>query len=233
MTLTKASGAYYNLRGDREPQIHGETVRLIINWESLSFSYDINTGRATYLLACTDKDFEPYKTALGDQRLPAGRRPHPFSIHLVLLFQCVLSRNEELEAALRKLLLLEDRSIHQRTKVTFESGDDTKRRLQELHSIFRQILIRENDNKRYIATTNSLIRDLHRLQKAVKSTRGAFPIDEDDHQRMLDGFNCLKSFCQDREWRLETRLQRVQNLIALVNRTRAIVHVKKLTSWLG
>ncbi|KAL8731095.1 MAG: hypothetical protein Q9166_003623 [cf. Caloplaca sp. 2 TL-2023] len=208
-------GAYYNLQGDREPDIDGNTVVLKFNWQSLSFSYDLNTGRATYLLACADKDFEYYKKALGDQRLPAGRRSHPFSIHLILLFKGVLARNEELEGALRKLLLFEDRSIFRRSKVTFESGDDTKRRLQELHSLLKEVLIRDNDNKRYIATTESLIRDLDRLQQAVKTIPGAFPIDEYDHQRMVDGFHCLKSFCLDRERRLETRLQRVQNLIAL------------------
>lgn len=215
--------AYYNLQGDREPQIEGDTVKFKFNWESLTFSYNLFTGRASYLLACSNKDFESYKKAVGDRRLPAGRHPHPFSIHLILLFKGVLARNEELEVALRRLLLCEDRSIFRRGKVTFESGDTTKQRLQELHSLFKELLIRENSNKRYIASVESLILDLGRLQETIKSTAGTFPIDDYDHRRMSDGFHCLKSFCLDRERRIETRLRRVQNLIALVRTKTQIV----------
>ncbi|KAL8692420.1 MAG: hypothetical protein Q9224_003962 [Gallowayella concinna] len=180
--------------------------------EDLSF-IAFGDGRAATTEA--DTKFESYQEAIGDPQVPTGERPHPFSIHLILLFKGVLARNEELEEALRKMLLLEDRSIYRGSKVTFESGDDTKRRLQELHSLFQEMLIRKGSNQRYMAIADSLIRDLDRLQKAVQSTRGALPIEEYEHQRMLDGFQCLKSFCLDRECRLETRLQRVQNLIAL------------------
>ncbi|KAL8992147.1 MAG: hypothetical protein Q9169_007330 [Polycauliona sp. 2 TL-2023] len=207
--------AYYNLQGDREPEIEGETVILKFNWQSLFFTYNLATGRASYLLACSDKDFECYMRALGDRKMPSGRRPHPFSIHLILLFKGVLNRNEEMERALRRLLLYEDRSIFRRAKVTFESGDETKRRLQELHSLFKELLIRDNGNKRYLASIDSLMRDLDRLQTTIKSAEAASPIDDYDHQRMMDGFRCLKSFCLDRERRISTRLQRVQNLIAL------------------
>lgn len=207
---------YYNLQGDREPEIEGDNVVLKYNWQTLTFCYDLTTGRASYLLACSNKDFECYMKGLGDRKLPAARQPHPFSIHLILLFKVVLNTNQELQDALRGLLLCENRSIFRRSKVTFESGDATKRRLQELHSLFKELLIRDNSNKRYIASVESLIRDLERLQKAIRGTARALPIDDYDHQRMVDGFHCLKSFCLDRERRIKTRLQRVQNLIALV-----------------
>ncbi|KAI4235236.1 MAG: hypothetical protein LQ349_003311 [Xanthoria aureola] len=207
--------AYYNLQGDREPQIEGDTVIYKFKWQSLTFSYNMFTGRASYLLACSDENFEAYKKAVGDRRLPAGRRPHPFSLHLILLFKGILARSEQLEETLRRLLSYEDQIIYRRTKVTFESGDATKLRLQELHSLFKDLLIHANTNKRYMASVNSLVRDLDRLQKTTKSTAGTFPIDDHDHRRMSDGFHCLKSFCLDRERRIETRLRRVQNLIAL------------------
>lgn len=149
--------------------------------------------------------------------MSTGRRAHPFSIHLILVFKSVLERNQELEESLRKLLLLEDRSIFRKTKVTFETADDTKRRLQDLHSLFKDVLIKDNINKRSIATIDCLIRDLERLWNTVKQTDGAFPIDEHDHHRIVDGFRCLKDFCLDRERRLRSRSQRVQNLIALVS----------------
>ncbi|KAL8903619.1 MAG: hypothetical protein Q9171_007343 [Xanthocarpia ochracea] len=209
-------GTYYNLQGEHEPKIQGETVVLNFKWQSLSFSYNLVTGHASYLLACSNKDFEYYKTGLDNRKLPAGRHPHPFSLHLFLLFKGVLLRSEAIEDALKRLLIYEDRSIFQRSKVTFESGDETKHRLQELHSLFKELMIRENNNKRYIASIESLICDLHRLQKAIKSTAGSLQIDDYDHQRMLDGFDCLKSFCLDRERRIATRSRRVENLIALV-----------------
>ncbi|KAL8932780.1 MAG: hypothetical protein Q9216_006678, partial [Gyalolechia sp. 2 TL-2023] len=208
-------GTHYNLRGDRDPEISGGTVNLTYRYQSVRFLYNIHTGRATYLLACSEESFEYYARALEGRKMPAGRRAHPFSIHLILLFKSVLERNQELEESLRKLLLLEDRSIFRKTKVTFETADDTKRRLQDLHSLFKDVLIRENNNKRQIATIDCLIRDLDRLRTTVKQTDGAFPIDEHDHQRIIDGFHCLKDFCQDRERRLKGRSQRVQNLIAL------------------
>ncbi|KAL8667761.1 MAG: hypothetical protein Q9168_007192 [Polycauliona sp. 1 TL-2023] len=214
--LMQLSEAYYNLRGDREPEIEGDKVILKFSWQSLTFAYNLATGRASYLLACSDKDFESYLEALGDRKVPASRQPHPFSLHLILLFKSVLNKNEELEESLRRLLLYEDRSIFRRSKVTFESGDATKQRLQELHSLFKELLLGDNSNKRYIASIDSLMRDLTRLQKTIKSTGHALEIDEYSHQRMMDGFRCLKSFCLDRDRRIDTRLQRVRNLIALV-----------------
>ncbi|KAL8926860.1 MAG: hypothetical protein Q9208_002669 [Pyrenodesmia sp. 3 TL-2023] len=208
-------GTHFNLRGDRDAEIHGDTVNLKYRYESVRFLYNLKTGRATYLLACTDNDFEYYAKALKGRKMPAGRRPHPFTIHLVLLFKSVLEQSQGLENSLRSLLLLEDRSIFRKSKVTFEMADDTKRRLQNLHSLFKEAVIRDNNNKRKIATIDCLIRDLDRLAKTVRENPWAHPIDEHDHQRIIDGFRCLKDFCLDRERRLKSRSQRVQNLIAL------------------
>lgn len=214
--IVELSGTHFNLRGDRDAEIHEDTVHLTYRYESVSFLYNFKTGRATYLLACTDDDFEYYAKALEGRKMPAGRHPHPFTIHLILLFKSVLEPSQGLEDSLRRLLFLEDRSIFRKSKVTFEAADNTKRRLQDLHSLFKEALIRDNNNKRQIATIDCLIRDLDRLAKTVKETPWAHPIDEHDHQRIIDGFRCLKDFCLDRERRLKSRSQRVQNLIALV-----------------
>ncbi|KAL8691787.1 MAG: hypothetical protein Q9218_003063 [Villophora microphyllina] len=209
-------GTHYNLRENRNPEIRSGTVHLHYQWQSLKFLYNIRTGRATYLLACSDQDFEYYAEALADWNMPHARQPHPFCIHLILLFKSVFAWNKELEDALGKLLYLENRSIFRPSKVTFESADETKRRLQELHRLFKDVLIRSNTNKRHIEMITCLTRDLDRILKTVQLTEGAFPIDEHDHQRIVDGFHCLKDFCLDRERRLTSRAQRVQNLIALV-----------------
>ncbi|KAL9608083.1 MAG: hypothetical protein Q9167_007057 [Letrouitia subvulpina] len=208
-------GAYYNLRGDRDPRIDGEMVQLLYRYQSLQFQYNIKSGRASYLLACSDTDFEYYVNCLVDKKLPSKYEPHPFSLHLILLFRNVFERNKELDDTLKRLLLLEDRSIAKQTKVTQETGDETKSRLQILHKLFQDILIRDNNNKRHLATIECFLRDLNRLLKITESTPGAHPIDQFDHQRIIDGFYCLKDFCLDRERRLKSRAQRVQNLIAL------------------
>ncbi|KAL9025640.1 MAG: hypothetical protein Q9196_005566, partial [Gyalolechia fulgens] len=208
-------GIHFNLRGDRDTEIRDETVDLRYRYQSVRFLYNVQTGRATYLLACSNDSFEYYAKALEGRKMPVGRRAHPFSIHLILLFKSVLERNQELQESLRKLLVLERRSIFRKSKVTFETADDTKGRLQDLHSLFKEGLILENINKRNLATIDCLIRDLDRLRTTVQQTDGAYPIDEHDHQRIADGFYCLKDFCQDRERRLKSRSQRVQNLIAL------------------
>ncbi|KAL9595938.1 MAG: hypothetical protein Q9179_004791 [Wetmoreana sp. 5 TL-2023] len=222
-------GTHYNLRENRDPEVRGQTVHLHYQWQSLRFLYNLKTGRATYLLSCSDEDFEYYSNALEHWKMPTGRRPHPFSIHLVLCFKSVFAWNKQLEDALGKLLYLENRSIFRPSRVTFESADDTKRRLQELHSLYKDLLIRNNTNKRHIEMINCLTQDLDRILTTVKSTEGAFPIDEHDHQRIIDGFKCLKDFCLDRERRLTSRAQRVQNLIALTynllaNRDNIISH---------
>ncbi|KAL8770491.1 MAG: hypothetical protein Q9194_005156 [Teloschistes cf. exilis] len=213
--IHSSRSTHYNLRENRDPEIRGGTVHLHYNWQSLKFLYNVKSGRATYLLACSDEDFEYYAKALDDWKMPGGRRPHPFCIHLILLFKSVFAWNQELENALAKLLYLENRSIFRSSKVTFERADETKRRLQELHRLFKDVLIRNNTNKRHIEMIGCLTRDLDRILTTVRCTEDAFPIDEHDHQRIVDGFNCLKNFCLDRERRLTSRAQRVQNLIAL------------------
>ncbi|KAL9583154.1 MAG: hypothetical protein Q9203_005199 [Teloschistes exilis] len=197
--IHSSRSTHYNLRENRDPEIRGGTVHLHYNWQSLKFLYNVKSGRATYLLACSDEDFEYYAKALDDWKMPGGRRPHPFCIHLILLFKSVFAWNQELENALAKLLYLENRSIFRSSKVTFERADETKRRLQELHRLFKDVLIRNNTNKRHIEMIGCLTRDLDRILTTVRCTEDAFPIDEHDHQRTVDGFNCLKDFCLDRE----------------------------------
>lgn len=132
-------------------------------------------GRATYLLACSDGNFEYYAKALEDWKMPVGRQPHPFSVHLILLFKNVFAINKELEDSLGRLLYLENRSIFRPSKVTFESADDTKCRLQVVHSLFKDVLIRSNVNKRHIEVIDCLTRDLNLVLTTVQSTQGTFP----------------------------------------------------------
>ena len=141
---------------------------------------------------------------------------HPFAMHLVFLFKGALSRCAELENLFHHLLTLETRLLRAENRVTAETAQDTKVLLQDLHGLFREMVAGENVNKRDLATANGLLNDLERLKRLANAGKGLHPLDEESHQRMIDGFLCLKSFCEGREVRLANRSRRVENLIGLV-----------------
>ena len=141
---------------------------------------------------------------------------HPFALHLVFLFKGALSRSVELEDLFHRLLTLETHLLRGDSRVTAETAQDTKVHLQILHGLFREMVAGENVNKRFLATANSLLSDLRRLQMLAQTGQDPYPLDEESHQRITDGLLCLKTFCEGREVRLANRSRRVENLIGLV-----------------
>ena len=142
---------------------------------------------------------------------------HPFALHLVFLFKGALRRCTKLEDVFHRLLTLERRLLRQDIRVTTETAQDTKVLLQALHGLFREMVAGQNANKMDLATVNNLLNDMKRLQMLAQSGQDSYPLDEESHQRMTDGFLCLKSFCEGREVRLANRSRRVENLIGLVS----------------
>ena len=140
---------------------------------------------------------------------------HPFALHLVFLFKGALSRYAELENLFHRLLTLE-RDLLRDSRVTAETAQDTKVLLQTLHGLFREMVAGENMNKKDLATVDSLLCDLRRLQMLAQTCQDPYPLDEESHQRVTDGFLCLKNFCESREVRLANRSRRLENLIGLV-----------------
>ena len=141
---------------------------------------------------------------------------HPFALHLVFLFKGALSRCAKLEDLFYRLLTLERRLLRQDLRVTAETAQDTKTLLQALQELFRRMVAGQNIVRMDLATVNSLLNDMKRLQMLAQSGQDLYPLDEESHQRMTDGFLCLKSFCEGREVRLANRSRRVENLIGLV-----------------
>lgn len=142
---------------------------------------------------------------------------HPFALHLVFLFKGALSRCAKLEGHFRRLLMLERRLLRQHIRVTAETAQDTKDLLQALHRLFREMVAGQNVNKMDLATVNNLLSDLKRLQMLTQAGQDVYQLDEEGHQRVTDGFLCLKNFCEGREVRLAKRSRRVENLIGLVS----------------
>ena len=163
-----------------------------------------------------EEDLNYYHTQPPNLGLLTQTLMHPFALHLVFLFKGVLSRCAELEHLFHHLLTLETRLLRADDRVTAETAQDTKVLLQDLHGLFREMVAGENVNKRDLSTANSLLSDLKRLQLLAQADQGHNPLDEESHQRVTDGFLCLKSFCEGREVRLANRSRRVENLIGLV-----------------
>lgn len=141
---------------------------------------------------------------------------HPFALHLVFLFEDALNRCAQLEDLFHRQLTLESRLLRQDVRVTAETAQDTKVLLQALHGLFREMVAGQNVIKMDLATVNSLLSDLKRLQRLAQAGQDLYPLDEESHERVTDGFLCLKSFCEGREVRLANRSRRVENLIGLV-----------------
>ena len=142
---------------------------------------------------------------------------HPFALHLIFLFKGTLSRCARLDDHFHRLLMLERRLLHQHIRITAETAQDTKDLLQTLHRLFREMVAGQNVNKMVLATVNNLLSDLKRLQMLTQAGHDLYPLDEEAHQRVTDGFLCLKNFCEGREVRLAKRSRRVENLIGLVS----------------
>ena len=175
------------------------------------------------MLARENDELDHYINTFKERIESVGARSHPFAFHLALLFRDVYSRNAHVGTFLRTLLLLEDQLIFDDTRVTFQDPDETKKQLQQLHSLYQDFIINQNYNNRDVATIKCLLRDLERLDK-LQDTKNTFPIDQYLHQRVIDGFLCLQDFCEDRAVRLASRTQRVQNLIGLVRTVLLVCH---------
>ena len=223
--LKRCGEIQYNLRGAGFPKSQDNVPFPQREYRPVKSQYNVHNGRTSYLLACRDDGDGLAIGSVKEHLEAAGVKPHPFALHLILLFRDVLSRNAHIGTFLQTLLSLEEQLIFDETRVTFQSPDETKKQLQKLHSLFQDFVINQNYNRRDIATIKRMLKDLDRLKKLQEATEGSVPIDEYLHQRITDCFLCLQDFCEDRAVRLESRTKRVQNLIDLVRASSCI------TSW--
>ena len=186
------------------------------HYSTLRFQYNVRNGQTTYQMFRAEDDLNDYRDQPPNLEVLTQAFMHPFALHLVFLFKGALSRSMKLEDLFQRLLALERQLLRQDSHVTAETAQDTKVRLQTLHGLFREMVAGINVNKMDLATTNSLLSDLKRLQMLAQTGQDPYPLDEESHQRVTDGLLCLKSFCEGREVRLANRSRRLENLISLV-----------------
>lgn len=183
------------------------------------FRYNLQNGRASYLLACAEDQFQPYVYLLSDDLINAKAGLHPFAIHLVIFYKHCIERGEIIEELLRSLLAVESEYFSPDDddgNITTQTANETRSRLKELHSLFRNIVIQENNSKGISATLQRLSKDLDRVTALAQSNNGVHNIEPQSHSRIVDGFLYLQDIYQDRATRLSTRKERVQNSVAYV-----------------
>ena len=189
-------------------------------YEIVQFRYNIITGQATYILACSQQAYRQY---VGSLKEKLKGRTHPFAVHLILLGQIIIARGVRNDRSLRRLMMLEEQYLRGDSKVTNEKPEETKHELQALHGLLLDLVISANENKRHLSSIEHLLKALGRIKEMQQSVKGAYMIDPDSHQRLEDGFRSLKDFCQNRGHRLVTRQQRAQNLVSLVQSLRYLL----------
>ena len=195
-------------------------VELQQGYEIVQFRYNIITGRATYILACSQQAYRQYVGPLKQNIFSDQGRTHPFAIHLILLGQVIIARGVRNDRSLRRLMMLEEQYLRGDSTVTYETPDETKHQLQALHGLLLDLAMSANENKRHLSSIEHLLQALGRIKEIQQSVVGAYIIEPDSHQRLEDGFRSLKDFCQNRGHRLATRQQRAQNLVSLVQSLR-------------
>ena len=216
---------YYRLVGDRYP-LYGKAengkryVELQQGYEIVQFRYNIITGRATYILACSQRAYRQYVGSLKQNLFSSQGTTHPLAVHLILLGQIIIDRGVRNDRSLRRLMMLEDQYLRGDSTVTFEEPEETKHHLQVLHGLLLDLVMSANENKRHLSSIEHILQALGRIKDMQRTIEGAHVIDPDSHQRLEDGFRSLNDFCQNRGHRLATRQQRAQNLVSLVQSLR-------------
>ena len=179
--------------------------------EPVYFGYNFRTGQSTYLLS---------KATPPDLSKVAGaglRRLHPFTVHLVLLSSEITARMIPMAETLDTMLDVERRLLESNLP-TFLSAKMLKTDLQKLHGISRLLIVCAHRTGRDLSNLEKLLYDMKRYEREIqRNSTTYFPIDSYVHERMRDGFLSLQDACFNIDRRLENRMKRVSNLIALVS----------------
>ena len=189
-------------------------------YEIVQFRYNVITGRATYILACSQTAYRQYVSSLKQNLFCRQGRTHPFAVHLILLGQVIIARGVQNDRSLRRIMMLEEQYLRGDSTVTYEEPNETKHQLQALHGLLLDLVISANQNKLHLSSIEHLDQALVRIKEMQQSVVGAYMIDPDSHQRLEAGFRSLKDLCESRARRLASRHQRAQNLVALVQSLR-------------
>ncbi|MCJ1310321.1 hypothetical protein MMC25_003983 [Agyrium rufum] len=208
------------------------------------FTYNLRTGRTTYLLAPSPP---PPLITISQAGLP---RLHPFTLHLALVAAEIEEKGPSMERELENMLTIECRMLQEPFSPALDPVQ-VKGDIQGLHRIARLCLIFQHRTNRDLANVTSLGRDADRLWELVgrkKETRkkgfhqggkdaneqregekdddfddedeigvtGYMEIDEALHKRVKDVLAGLEGACQNIIRRLESRRWRIDNLITLL-----------------
>lgn len=204
---------------DGSARLSKDTILFKRAYQPFYFRYNLCTGQSTYLLASREGTTSPTEwIQLEPPDQNERPRLHPFTVHLLLMYNYIRGRDPSLDRGLQRLVAAEHNLLWDSVPDRATMGaEESKAELQSLHDLSQAGIILEHYNNREQSTIKNLLRDLDRLWAETSKLSGCYPIDLDTHGRIKDGFLCLEDFCNDRALRLSNRKHRVQNLIALVS----------------
>lgn len=208
-------------REDRE-----ENTKLSWNNCSLYFRYNFLTGQTTCILDDPELGLRRFlqhasqRLALLDPILSPDmkmqiQRQHPFNILVLIMYNVLSGRNEEITKLTRRLVWIEKKLIEGSIFEVTDSRQFTTY-THVLHKLSRRFIFLEQHTTRNMSMIENLLRDHERLWHKSKDIHGKL-IDESSHERVQDALLCLRDFITQRSRILQSFKQRAQNFIALVS----------------
>ncbi|KAJ5090555.1 hypothetical protein N7532_009239 [Penicillium argentinense] len=203
-------------------------MKLHHQYEPIYFRYDSVTGHTLYILPKSKRDLRDLIHELGErfrgvssEFLPNEQLDicnhneplHPLSLHSVVIFYVLLSRNTELNNLIKWLLWIETQ-LHQGSIFEVTGSDRFSRYIQLLHKMSRKLITLEHNNQRDASNIGHLLRDHKRLGKLAEM-QGSY-LDPTTHQRVCDDLLMLHDLCDDRHRRILNLQQRTSNFVTLL-----------------
>lgn len=215
------SSSSVNSTGPTDMKLHNQ-------YEPIYFRYDSVTGHTLYILPESKRDLRDLVHAIGERLkrsseecLSVRRRGiwkqnmalHPLTLHSVVMFYVLSSRNTELDNLIKWLLWIETQ-LHQGSIFEVSGSDRFSRYVQLLHKMSRNLITLEHNNQRDASNISHLLRDHERVGRLAE-LHGT-DLDRKMHQRVRDDFLMLLDLCDDRHRRIMNLQSRTSNFVTLL-----------------
>lgn len=138
---------------------------------------------------------------------------HPLTLHSVVIFYVLSSRNTELNNLIKWLLWIETQ-LHQGSIFEVTDSNRFSRYIQLLHKMSRNLITLEHNNQRDASNISHLLRDHERLGRLAE-LQGTY-IDHATHGRVRDDLLMLHDLCDDRHRRIVNLQRRTSNFVTLL-----------------
>lgn len=203
-------------------------MKLLHQYDPIYFRYDFLTGHTLYILPKSKGELRDLIHAIGErfkgsssdclsvQKRGISRENdslHPLTLHSVVMFYVLSSRNTELNNLIKWLLWIETQ-LHQGSIFEVSDSNRFSRYIQLLHKMSRNLITLEHNNQRDASNIGHLLRDHERLGRLAE-LQGTY-IDHATHGRVRDDLLMLHDLCDDRHRRIMNLQRRTSNFVTLL-----------------